>query len=511
MKTTINAETLKSSGNLHAIFNAAELLEIIPSEYWIKTTLIELTGNFDKLTVKTYTIDDDFNINFEAEDEPIKAEILAHGSIVLSPEMLETISAHRPETIEVFQDMGSVVFCLDGKSRYFFDADFLQEIEEKRIEKEEEEEKQRKEWEEKQDERFLRAITSEKPTSAILNIPELYKGISHSIDKTTSATIENGFLYVIGQNCVSVRNIGNDAISTNNIGFFIKALKTEKGCLALTQYPDGKATLDDINYQCLTRPTWLEWDYGRKIKPLFGYDFYCHGVLNLPQILRKLRAADKIVLTNGEIKIVLPVGTLKKSLAHFKGNTLFSVGKSVRNYLVITSEGSQDFDIITALSIDPKGHDFQEIKLDFIVNEAGTEAAKKAPKNDASTQAADDTTPTEKAPEKPEQPEPVKSTEKEPEPLPQSEPQSEPEPETAPTAAAPAPVRPLRAIIEDEDGEKPFEIGTYTTKKGKVKTAIRFNVTPPAEWVEALKKAYFWEYEGRWCGSPRKLPEIFKH
>ena len=88
---------------------------------------------------------------------------------------------------------------------------------------------------------------------------------------------------------------------------------------------------------------------------------------------------------------------------------------------------------------------------------------------------------------------------------------AEPEPVKVPAA-----VRPLRAIIEEEpeqepEQEKPFEIGTYTTKKGKVKTAIKFHVTPRPEWVEALKTAFYWEYNGTWNGSPRKLPEIFKH
>lgn len=79
----------------------------------------------------------------------------------------------------------------------------------------------------------------------------------------------------------------------------------------------------------------------------------------------------------------------------------------------------------------------------------------------------------------------------------------------------PAPAEPMEdpqpQPSEPSRAEKPFEIGIYTTKKGKIKTAIKFNITPRPEWIEALKKAYFWEYAGTWNGSPRKLPELFKN
>lgn len=87
------------------------------------------------------------------------------------------------------------------------------------------------------------------------------------------------------------------------------------------------------------------------------------------------------------------------------------------------------------------------------------------------------------------------------------------EPVKIPTPTAAAEPEPMEEKPEPErsGAEKPFEIGTYTTKKGKAKTAIKFNITPLPEWIEALKRAFYWEYNGTWNGSPRKLPEIFKH
>ena len=162
--------------------------------------------------------------------------------------------------------------------------------------------------------------------------------------------------------------------------------------------------------------------------------------------------------------------------------------------------------------------DFSSRVQAYLVQAPAKKTAKKAPKKaptlDASTPAADDTTPAEKAPEKQEEKQGENQAEKSPEkltPAAVEKPEPEPEPEQE-LEPAPAPVRPMRAIIEDEEApEKPFEVGTYTTKKGKIKTAIRFIAPPTSAQIEALKKAYYWEYNGRWCGSPRKLPELFKH
>lgn len=110
---------------------------------------------------------------------------------------------------------------------------------------------------------------------------------------------------------------------------------------------------------------------------------------------------------------------------------------------------------------------------------------------------------------------------------------SEPAPvESAPLATVPEPenrsaaadqnghaaAEPVKTAAEPEqvetaaaDAEKPFEIGTYTTKKGKIKTSIKFFQPPTPAQIDALKTAFYWEYNGTWNGSPRKLPEIFKH
>lgn len=545
MKATLNAETLKNSGNLHAIFNVSDLQ--IVDDYWINTTIYELIGNFDKLTVKSYTIDDDFNVNFEAENEPIKAEIFSHGSIVISPEMVKALIGSNGETVEIFQDRNQIVFYIDGKSRCFFDADFLDDIENKRIEKEAEEENARREWIEKQDEKYTRANIPEKPTSIILNPCEIFKGIAHCFDKHTSATIENGILTICGEKGVAYRNIGNANISTNQIRHWIKTWKAEKALQTLTQFPDGSAKLNGTIRNDLTRPQWLEWDYSRKIRRLFDIGFTVYDVENLPKFLKPLHVADKFVLTDGNIQMVFPVGTVKKSLVHFKGNTLFSVGKDAQYYMVITKEGTTDYDVIPALSIDPKGHNFPEIMMDFKVDEPfDLESAKKAPTNDASTATATNTrkdetaeqtqadatetakeetaeqeqkklvkiatvessaplatvTPSELA-ERPSvrasEPAPVESA---PQPSDPAEPMEAPQPQ---------PSEPSRADEPSSRAEKPFEIGTYTTKKGKVKTAIKFNTPPTPSQIEALKTAFYWEYNGTWNGSPRKLPEIFKH
>lgn len=74
-------------------------------------------------------------------------------------------------------------------------------------------------------------------------------------------------------------------------------------------------------------------------------------------------------------------------------------------------------------------------------------------------------------------------------------------------AAEPEPVETAPADAE----KRGWKIGTYTTKKGKIKTSIRFFQPPTSAQIEALKKAFYWEYNGTWNGSPRKLPEIFKH
>ena len=92
-----------------------------------------------------------------------------------------------------------------------------------------------------------------------------------------------------------------------------------------------------------------------------------------------------------------------------------------------------------------------------------------------------------------------------PEPEPMEAPTTEAEPEPAPTPTEPEPMEP------EPNAEKPFEIGTYTTKKGKIKTSIRFFQPPTPAQIDALKSAWYWEYNGTWNGSPRKLPEIFKH
>ena len=78
------------------------------------------------------------------------------------------------------------------------------------------------------------------------------------------------------------------------------------------------------------------------------------------------------------------------------------------------------------------------------------------------------------------------------------------------TAAEPEPME-EKPEPERSGAEKPFEIGTYTTKKGKIKTSIRFFQPPTPAQIDALKSAWYWEYNGTWNGSPRKLPEIFKH
>lgn len=99
---------------------------------------------------------------------------------------------------------------------------------------------------------------------------------------------------------------------------------------------------------------------------------------------------------------------------------------------------------------------------------------------------------------------------------------SEPTPvESAPLPSdpAPAPAEPMESPqpsrAEEPSAAEPkkagWEVGTYTTKKGKIKTAIRFFQPPTPAQIEALKKAFYWEYAGTWNGSPRKLPEIFKH
>ena len=539
MKTTINAETLKNSGNLHAIFNVADLQ--IVDDYWINTTIYELIGNFDKLTVKSYVIDDDFNVNFEAENEPIKAEIFSHGSIVISPEMTKFIISSNGETVEIFQDRNQIVFYIDGKSRYFFDADFLDDIENKRIEKEEQEKADREEYEREQEEKWGSVPKLESSASIIANFGTIYKGVSHMITRGSRAVIEKGVLYIEGNNGVSIRDLNEPRITTDNIINFVKSWKDCKINGVLTQFEDGTGSFNSVNRGDLYRPIRYFNQCANRLDPCYTTGLNVFYPSNLPQILSRFKADERVIIADKteSVKLVFRVGTLKKSFSHFKTARLTMCTMGRKPYLVVIDDYNlSDMDIIFPLSVDPV--DLPVFRFDFKVNnmnkETESESAKKAPKIDASKQAATNTTPTGKAPEKQaeeqetakeettEKPEQEKAEKLETEkrvkiatvessaPL-----ASVPEPENRSAAAdqngpaAAAEPEPMEEKPERSGAEKPFEIGTYTTKKGKIKTSIRFFQPPTPAQIEALKKAYFWEYAGTWNGSPRKLPEIFKH
>jgi len=505
-----------SKDNLHEIFT-----ETTGAAY------VRFESNFNGVSVVMYYDYEDGEFSNQ-EVGFFSANVISHGEIILSTSDIEKLFEDpdfSPRDFFEFVDYGEKAeICTDSRKIYVFQTVSKSYI----AEKEEEAKREQARKEHQIDALYPPVEKCEKVTETEIDFSEVLKTCVRIDPKKSTVFFHEGTLFVSTLGGCSIRGVGGFNLTTANFSYIIKDLRKTKGEKTLVQYPDGRATFDGHDEPFFTRP---KRQYSPVNKILALYDPESMYFIPAYKInLQGLKAADKFTIIDREkgLAFCLQVGPLRRALKAYKEPQVAFCKCENMKYIVIGEEGcetfgaaQENFDILVSYA-KPEGPCInRQIVLNVFKSDYENkqeETPKKAPTLDASTPASADTTPAEKAPEKqaegplqgelekqgekqeekapekPEQPEPVKSTEK------------ELEPEKKPSRA-----EQTSAADEPSRAEKPFEIGTYTTKKGKVKTAVKFNVTPRPEWIEALKTAFYWEYNGTWNGSPRKLPEIFKH
>lgn len=539
----------------HATFKTADFRAIADEN----TSYITLEDDRNGITACAVHVPDDSAYAPSKEElGTIPAEVFSFGKITLPPAAVELLTtgekdrgpSMQAEHTEIFRDAEKIFIYLDGARLYTFDDATTQEEQAYKKAQEEHE----KEREDSTGE--IAPEDVEKPWKDVkqeIDFAGAFRSFSYLWDaKTGAACIEYGNLYITSKKGIAVRFFGNRDFTTGNIGRWVNTWKTEKAGIFEQYAETGSAWINDQKAPLLDRPHQIRFNGEKRIAPLFPRNddgevlVFSHEAAPLARLLKKEKAGAffSVGYKQNHLpqNIAFNVGAVKKSLAYF---TTKEVGPVVsvclRNgvyYLVITSDWKLldgEFDIIPAQNVT----EYSVLAFNFELNTL--KPSKIAPKIDATENTAPNTpkeekteqaqagkqeTAKEETTEKPEQ-ETTQEKRVKIAPTGSSAPLvTVPEPENrsaaadqnGPTAAEPEPVKaptptaaaePSRAD-EPSGAEKPFEIGTYTTKKGKVKTAVKFNVTPRPEWVEALKKAFYWEYNGTWNGSPRKLPEIFK-
>ena len=286
-----------------------------------------------------------------------------------------------------------------------------------------------------------------------------------------------------------------------------------------------------------------------------GYLFTCEDFQYLVMPMNKETATQATKRLNAKIKecreriegYLLRIEAQEKALAEATQKNLLKEQKNAKEQIRKAKDGiKSDYDDIEkaekeisrlaeAVKKEEAEKEEDAKKAEALKKEWGESATNTAPTEKApKTQAEEQETAKEETTEKPEQEKRVKfaavessaplATVTTAEPAEPAERPSVRASEPAPVESThqhidAAPAEPMEAPqpsrAEEPSAAEPkkagWEVGTYTTKKGKIKTAIRFFQPPTHAQIEALKSAWYWEYNGTWNGSPRKLPEIFKH
>lgn len=533
----------------HATFKTADFREIADDS----ASYITLEDDRNGVKICAVHVPDDSAYAPSKEElGTIPAEVFSFGKITLPPAAVDLLidgesdrgPSMQAEHTEIFRDAEKIFIYLDGARLYTFD-DATTQAEQAYKKAQEEHEKEREDSTGE-----IQQEDVEKPFENVkqeIDFAGVFRSFSYLWDaKTGAACIEYGNLYITSKKGIAVRFFGNRDFTTGNISRWVNTWKTEKAGIFEQYAETGSAWINDQKAPLLDRPRQLRFNGAKRIDPLFPRDedgevlVYTHEAAPLARLLKKEKACAFFSVgykqKHLQQNIAFNVGAVKKSLAYFtteEGGPVVSV--CLRNgvyYLVITSDWKLldgEFDIIPAQKVT----EYSVLAFNFELNTI--KHSKIAPTLDASKQGADDTTPaneaTEKQAEETEQAkeETAEKTEEKPEEKPEQEKEEkrvkiaptgssaplasvpEPEPMEAPTQAAAEP-EPAPTPTEPEPNTgKGWEIGIYTTKKGKIKTSIRFFQPPTPAQIDALKTAFYWEYNGTWNGSPRKLPEIFKH